>query len=257
MNFDIYVNDKNEKWVKYKNELTGKPIIINGMEAIARVFINNENMEYFHAQNPYNNYNNSFVGHIKDAVDLIKNGNGDCIIQDLKSVYVYKYLDIKYGEKLRKRSLKEWKNKKFIYTIKYGYTGSSNVFIDNENKFIPEKNNSSINGQYYLGHFNNIKKYTFIKNDKYFNEKDYNKKFIVFENKEDTIFYIDNIKNNAKEFINGYKKAKEKGSGKAYLVKNFKNNIIVDLAFAIIESEVKYKKPNCHNVGLSIWQIEK
>lgn len=65
----------------------------------------------------------SFSGRIKDAVDMIKSGNGDCI----KSVQmvgrhdsVLYFLDRTIGEKLREKSLDGWKDTKFGWTIEYG-----------------------------------------------------------------------------------------------------------------------------------------
>lgn len=69
----------------------------------------------------------SFSGRIKDAVDTIKSGNGDCI----KSMQMFGrhdkvlyFLDRTIGEELRKKSLDGWKDTKFGWTIEYGNKNS-------------------------------------------------------------------------------------------------------------------------------------
>ena len=69
----------------------------------------------------------SFSGRIKDAVDMIKAGNGDCI----KSIQLFGrhdnvvyFLDRTIGEKLRQKSLDGWKNTKFGWTIECGNKNS-------------------------------------------------------------------------------------------------------------------------------------
>lgn len=67
----------------------------------------------------------SFSGRIKDAVDMIKSGNGDCI----KSIFgrhesVLYFLDRTIGEELRKKSLDGWKDTKFGWAIECGYKNS-------------------------------------------------------------------------------------------------------------------------------------
>ena len=69
----------------------------------------------------------SFSGRIKDAVDMIRNGNGDCI-QSVKLFgridKVIYFLDRKVGEELRQKSLAGWKDTKFGWTIECGYKNS-------------------------------------------------------------------------------------------------------------------------------------
>ena len=69
----------------------------------------------------------SFSGRIKDAVDMIKSGNGDCI----KSVQLFGrcnnvmyFLDRTIGEELRQKSLDGWKDTKFGWAIECGYKNS-------------------------------------------------------------------------------------------------------------------------------------
>lgn len=65
----------------------------------------------------------SYSGRIKDAVEMIRNGNGDCI-SSMKIVgrvdKVLYFLDRKIGEELRQKSLEGWKNTKFGWGIKCG-----------------------------------------------------------------------------------------------------------------------------------------
>ena len=69
----------------------------------------------------------SYSGRIKDAVDMIRNGNGDCI-QSVKFFgrvdKVIYFLDRKVGEELRQKSLDGWKSTKFGWVIECGYNSS-------------------------------------------------------------------------------------------------------------------------------------
>lgn len=69
----------------------------------------------------------SFSGRIKDAVDMIKSGNGDCInsIQLFgRHDNVVYCLDRTIGEKLRQKSLDGWKDTKFGWAIECGNKNS-------------------------------------------------------------------------------------------------------------------------------------
>lgn len=69
----------------------------------------------------------SFSGRIKDAIDTIKSGNGDCIKQiNLfgKHDRVLYFLDRKVGEELRQKSLEGWKDTKFAWTVECGNKNS-------------------------------------------------------------------------------------------------------------------------------------
>lgn len=69
----------------------------------------------------------SFSGRIKDAVDMIKSGNGDCIktiqLFGRHDSLVY-FLDRTIGEELRKKSLDGWKDTKFCWAIECGNKNS-------------------------------------------------------------------------------------------------------------------------------------
>lgn len=69
----------------------------------------------------------SFSGRIKDAIDMIKSGNGDCI----KSMQMFGrydkviyFLDRTIGEELRQKSLVGWKDTKFGWAIECGNKNS-------------------------------------------------------------------------------------------------------------------------------------
>jgi hypothetical protein len=69
----------------------------------------------------------SFTGRIKDAVDTIKNGGGDCI-QNLylfgKREQVVYFIDRNIGENLRQQTLEGWKDTKFGWAIECGNKNS-------------------------------------------------------------------------------------------------------------------------------------
>lgn len=88
--------------------------------------------KYFEVDNELNDEYKSFLrfsfsGRIKDAVDMIRNGNGDCI-QSVKLFgrvdKVIYFLDRKVGEELRQKSLDGWKDTKFGWAIECGYKNS-------------------------------------------------------------------------------------------------------------------------------------
>ncbi len=84
--------------------------------------------EYFEVDNELNTdtktfFRSSFSGRIKDAIDTIKNGDGDCI----KSFNLFGrhdsvlyFIDREVGEKLRQESLDGWKDTKFAWVIETG-----------------------------------------------------------------------------------------------------------------------------------------
>lgn len=68
--------------------------------------------------------NQLFGGRIKDAVETIRNGNGDVlqVSNFLATEEVLYFLDREYGEMMREKFLKGWQNAVFAYAIKYrGY----------------------------------------------------------------------------------------------------------------------------------------
>lgn len=68
-------------------------------------------------------FNRFFTGRIKDAVETIRNGDGDCIQVNkmlVKTVKVIHLLDREIGEKLRKKSIEGWKDSNFGWIITCG-----------------------------------------------------------------------------------------------------------------------------------------
>lgn len=69
----------------------------------------------------------SFSGRIKDAIDMIRNGNGDCIKSYImfgrfdKVVY---FINREIGEKVRKKFLEGWEDTKFGWAIECGNKNS-------------------------------------------------------------------------------------------------------------------------------------
>lgn len=88
--------------------------------------------KYFEVDNELNTDCDTFLkytfsGRIKDAVDTIKNGNGDCIKQvNLfgKHDRVLYFIDRKVGEELRQKSLEGWKDTNFAWTVECGNKNS-------------------------------------------------------------------------------------------------------------------------------------
>lgn len=69
----------------------------------------------------------SFTGRIKDAVDTIRNGDGDCIVSYNLFGRVDKvlyFIDREIGEKLRQQSVEGWKDTKFGWAIECGNKNS-------------------------------------------------------------------------------------------------------------------------------------
>ena len=83
--------------------------------------------KYFEVDNELNNdcipcLRFSYNGRIKDAIDMIRNGNGDCLDQEkifrgVNNRVLY-FLDRKIGDDLRKEAIEGWKNTKFGWAIK-------------------------------------------------------------------------------------------------------------------------------------------
>lgn len=91
----------------------------------------------------------SYSGRIKDAVEMIRNGNGDCI-SSMKFVWridnVLYFLDRQIGEELRQKSLEGWKDTKFGWVIECGnknsFSGYSMLNKKNERITVFDKDRS-------------------------------------------------------------------------------------------------------------------
>lgn len=93
--------------------------------------INKQYGKYFEVDNELNtdcksSLRFSYSGRIKDAVEMIRNGNGDCICSMFMGRIdkVLYFLDRQIGEELRQKSLEGWKNTKFGWAIKCGNKNS-------------------------------------------------------------------------------------------------------------------------------------
>lgn len=94
-----------------------------------RIYEDEEYGKYFEVDNELNNEISnilkfSFTGRIKDAVDMIKAGSGDCIKSSnlfggrhIKVVY---FLNREVGEELRKKSLEGWRDTAFGWIVEAG-----------------------------------------------------------------------------------------------------------------------------------------
>lgn len=93
---------------------------------------NDQYGKYFEVDNELNTECKSFLrfsysGRIKDAVEMVRNGNGDCIssMEFIGGIdKVLYFLDRQVGEKLRQKSLEGWKDIKFGWAIECGYKNS-------------------------------------------------------------------------------------------------------------------------------------
>ena len=92
-----------------------------------QIKMDSEGHQFFYVPNLLNNPTFSmssqlFVYHIKDAIETIRNGDGDAVgtIPLTGGEYVVRYLDRTYGEKIRKQTLNGWKNAKFAYALRIG-----------------------------------------------------------------------------------------------------------------------------------------
>ena len=130
------VNDKINKYALIYNEKG---------EIVARKIIekDKDGNEYFSTINTFNRkYKNKtlgkmFSGRIKDAVETVKAGNGDCICRynifwsgAFYNIRVLYYLDRNIGDYFRKRTIEGFKNSKFCYIILF----NDDNFINLENE---------------------------------------------------------------------------------------------------------------------------
>ena len=129
------VNDKINKYALIYNEKG---------EIVARKIIekDQDGNEYFSTINTFNTrckyktFAKSFSGRIKDAVETIKTGNGDCICRNnifwsgaFYNIRVLYYLDRSIGEDYREKTIEGFKDSKFCYIIIF----NGNNFINLEN----------------------------------------------------------------------------------------------------------------------------
>lgn len=141
--------------------------------------------KYFEVDNELNTDCKSFLrfsysGRIKDAIEMIRNGNGDCISSEISPIAftrgrtdkVLYFLDRQIGEELRQKSLEGWKDTKFGWVIECGYKNSFSGYS------ILNKINERI----------------------LFNNKNENP--MLFDTKEAAIEYVDRLIEKAKYYAN-------------------------------------------------------
>lgn len=113
---------------------------------IYSVKTDSEGNEYVYVPNPLNaKYLFLFNGRIKDAVEQIRNGLGDCLtINDCAVAFlrfndVIMYLDRKIGDEIKKKSIEGWKDAKFGYSIAGEFKNSLNgpVTFDSDGNPLP------------------------------------------------------------------------------------------------------------------------
>lgn len=89
--------------------------------------------KYFHVNNELNKnapsyFRFSFTGRIKDAIETIRNGNGDCLLQSEllggKFNRVVYFVNREIGDKLRAESIKGWEGTKFAFAVECGNKNS-------------------------------------------------------------------------------------------------------------------------------------
>lgn len=183
-------------------------------------FVNktNEGMEYFPVPNNirYNPENSLlkklFTNRIKDAVDTIKQGDGDfLIVRNLfgRTEIVYRFVDREYGENIRKQTIEGFKDAEFGYSLKFRY-------------------NKSISG------------YNFISKDKtilsvYDNQNNY----IYFDTEEASENFKNEILNKANKIAEEYSTiAHDEEKSSKYLKNMFATeDIFSEVGLAIIENK--------------------
>lgn len=84
--------------------------------------------EYYNISNPKGKLK-LFTNYPKDAIDCIREDLGDVLVS-INGIFnfsfsrVRRYIDREYGKQLRQKTLEGWKDTKFGYAIKFGYTDS-------------------------------------------------------------------------------------------------------------------------------------
>ena len=129
LKFETYINEK-ESDNEYQPKVGQKMVRIFWRERHMEkcVVQNDEYGEYFMVPNCLNPVNSifasSFTRRIKDAVESIKNGDGDCIettkFFGFQNMHVHYYLDREVGEKLRQKTIEGFKDVEFFYYIYLG-----------------------------------------------------------------------------------------------------------------------------------------
>lgn len=103
-----------------------------------KIMIDENGYTYYNVKHNINGIDTTnFTSYIKDAVDLIRQGEGDVIAHNdfLNSYTVRKYISDEYGRKLREKTIAGYADAKFCFTIRH-YTSfvSETVTCNNESK---------------------------------------------------------------------------------------------------------------------------
>ena len=214
------------------------------------IYSDKDQGKYFYVDNELNKNNSnsllrySFSGRIKDAIDTIKAGNGDCIevnsVLGVRSNRVVYFLDRKVGEQIRQETLEGWKDAQFAWRIECGYK-------------------SSLSGYRPIG-----EKYTQI------TIFDGNRRPMLFDTEEAAEQYIKSIINKAAEYakrlVDEVSKANTSDE-KTEIINNIinqiteytgsENNVLIDFVFDMVTDECdKLKSPDCKldTIGYKITQ---
>lgn len=120
LKFEIYFNEEEPK-NKYQPQIGQKMARVFWRDRVNKhVIQHDEYGEYLMVPNYLNPsksiFAEDFTRRIKDAVESIKNGDGDCIEMSSSlyhSIFLHYYLDREVGEKLRQKSIEGFKDAKF------------------------------------------------------------------------------------------------------------------------------------------------
>lgn len=103
-----------------------------------KIMVDEKGYTYYNVKHNVNGIDTTnFTSYIKDAVDLVREGEGDVIAHNdfLNSYTVRKYISDEYGKTLREKTIAGYANAKFCFSIKH-YTSfvSKTVTYNNESK---------------------------------------------------------------------------------------------------------------------------
>ena len=103
-----------------------------------KIMVDEKGYTYYNVKHNVNGIDTTnFTSYIKDAVDLVREGEGDVITHNdfLNSYTVRKYISDEYGKTLREKTIAGYSNAKFCFSIKH-YTSfvSKTVTYNNESK---------------------------------------------------------------------------------------------------------------------------
>lgn len=128
LKFEIYFNEEEPK-NKYQPKIGQKMARVFWRGRVNKHDIHHDEYgEYLMVPNYLNPaksfYAEFFTRRIKDAVESIKNGDGDCIettkLFGFQNIHVHYYLDREAGEKLRQKTIEAFKDAEFFYYIYLG-----------------------------------------------------------------------------------------------------------------------------------------